>query len=47
MKQTSYDERDYGSSQVMLTRLARPRGAASHAKRQGSGRLGAVLPDEK
>ena len=47
MKRTSSDERDYGFGQVMLTRPAWPRGTASHAKCQGSGRPGAVLPGEK
>jgi hypothetical protein len=37
MKRTSYDERDYGSGQVMLTRPAWLRGSAFHEKCQGSG----------
>ena len=47
MKRTFYDERDAGLSQVMLTQPAWKRGSASHEKRQGSGRPGAVLPSEK
>jgi hypothetical protein len=46
MKRTSYDERDAGLGQVMLTLPDWPRGSASHAKRQGSGRPVAVLPSE-
>ncbi len=47
MKRTSSDERDAGFRQGMLTQPAWPRDSASHEKRQGSGRPGAVLPGEK